>query len=357
MYLVDFKIYSLLFYVLTLLSLSSPAQVQCRDLLFNVKSNFIQSQAAEKNFSARDFYAFKSKYIAVLESGEKIKVENLTSIEQKLAFFEAISIQNKLDFLSWVQMEKRNIQQQDMFYKLISEINFSNPVRSNDLENFLKNLYKVSNQWSPFWKKLIGPSSEDILNRRIQISLAKEELSDVLEDLNIIQDQKVLAWIKQKYKGWGRLALSASLSLVTTSLFGVPTVLKTRFTESVGLSHLDMASSVDSMVLRAQRIIYAVVISFAIKSALPLIHIDFKELASESKTIYNVSKTVMLESFGKESIDSELLKSSYDTEIFRLWKLQFQEIHNREADPEHNLFDRYMWIEYLQSLLKSVTNH
>lgn len=338
---------NLSFLLFFLLAPKSWAQPNCSELLKS-KTDSHTWFSASPLFSESDFFAAKAE----MKNLASIHSENLQTPEQKLAFFEILAEQKGHDFLSWTALQNRSAKKSKKFLSLIKQLSFDEPKSDFEIDHFLTELYMASNQWTPWWKKFIGPSSEEIIQQRIQIAKSKQDISDILVSLGILKKDTLLQRLRRQTQSWGRLTMITAGNVLSYHALGWPLFFNsTDFsTHQSTQKKLKWAASTDALTDKLRRLMAGLLIGAALNSGINWSHLDLSEVKNTAAMTYRISTGFIMEILGHGEINMEILKQTMDTDIYKAWSINYESSQGHPPDPLGNLLDRARWVDFVNNL-------
>lgn len=192
------------------------AQMKCTDL-------FDSYLVSAKHFSATDegsikvdktlyFQSVDRFKLKLSESHNQIKKDDLKTVEERLAYFDVMQLNGKLDF------KIDSNQDFNKYFQLISQLKFDQSLTKYKLTEFLITMHRKNNPISFTWKEwilkphkiiqskvknykeVIQYKFSELEQERLMMYLEKKSLFETITDLNLIKDRHVLEAIKQNYE-------------------------------------------------------------------------------------------------------------------------------------------------------------
>lgn len=320
-------------------------QMTCADLL-GVKPSV--------EASSHDY--LKREYQRALSSGRPIAIDEIAGVERRLAYFEAYSAHQRLDFPSWAKDPANQSLAAEKFQRVIEKLLAKDHLALDELDALFLKIYKVSNGWNAKWAHFLGPLGDQMILKRLSMVSSGHTLRDILVKLGIVKDPNFFRQIQQSGANFALLGLTVSGSYLGLSFLDVPLGLfVTYFAKHYQSDSPTMTSRLgkfaDTATLHWRRLCLAAMALMALNSGLGMLGFDFEKLHQETRLVTELAMGKYLIETGKDKVDERLLQASLETENYRIWSAAFKSRENRPPDMA-NKEDLLEWIRVYNEVSK-----
>lgn len=333
-----------LFFVL-LFIVPTFGQMTCADLL-----------GAKQSAKAPSHDELKNEYLESLNSGRPIAIDQIAGVERRLAYFEAYSAHQKLDFPTWIKDSTNQSLAVEKFQGVIKKLLAKDHLALEELDALFLKIYKVSNGWNAKWAHFLGPLGDQMILKRLSMVSSGHTLRDLLVKLGIVKDPTFFRQTQDNWANFARLGLAVFGSYAGLNFLDVPLGL---FVTHFAKHHQNDSSMItsrlgkfaDTATLRWRRLCLAAMTLMALNSGLGMLGFDFEKLHQETRLVTELAMGKYLIEAGKDKVDEKLLQASLKTEYYKIWSLEFESRENRPPDMA-NKDDLLEWIRVFNEVSK-----